>query len=182
MAIKNIKVIIAPPALDKLSPKIEFVTSATGGNVDYIRIPRRVPFIDVTAPSGFFRHNIPQNGSGNASQVVAANSTGDVFNGSATTNTEGGLGYQLPHVEKLVLLFKKGATTGESFTIKGSLEYRIPDLTIQVGPDTGGTVGDLYEFSLANFGLYISGVAGENGLMIANATTTLGCALIVRAA
>jgi len=180
MAIKNIKAYIAPPATDALSPKIVFVTSATAN--DDIRIPRRLPFADVVAPDGFFRHNIKQNGTGTAATAVATNATGDVFNGSATTNTEGGLGYQLPHVEKLVLLFKKGATTGESFTIKGSLEYRIPDLTIQVGPATGGAVGDLYEFSLANFGLYIGGVDGEAGIMIKNATTTLGIALLVRAA
>lgn len=177
MATKNIKVIITPPATDALSPKIEFVTSATAN--DFIRIPRRVPFVDVTAPTGFFRHNIPQNGTGSASQVVATNAAGDIFPGSATTNTEGGLGYQLPHVEKLVLLVKKGATTAETFTLEGSIQYRIPDLAIAV---PSGAVGDLYEFSLANFGLYIGGVAGEPGLLIKNATTTLGLALLVRAA
>ena len=177
MATKNIKVIIAPPALDALSPKIEFVASASAN--DYIRIPRRVPFVDVTAPSGFFRHNIPQNGTGSASQVVANNAAGDIFPGSATTNTEGGLGYQLPHVEKLVLLVKKGATTAEVFTIEGSTQYRIPDLAISV---PAGAIGDLYEFSLTNFGLYIGGVAGEDGIMIKNATTTLSLALVVRAA
>lgn len=178
MAIKNIKVIIAPPALDALSPKLAFVASATAD--DYIRIPRRVPFVDVTAPSGFFRHNIVQNAaSGSASQVVATNASGNVFNGSATTNTEGGLGYQLPHVEKLVLLVKKGATTAEVFTIEGSTQYRIPDLAISV---PAGSIGDLYEFSLANFGLYLGGVDGEDGIMIKNATTTLGLCLVVRSA
>jgi len=177
MAIKNIKVIIAPPALDALSPKITFVTSATAD--DYIRIPRRVPFVDVTAPTGFFRHNILQNGSGNASQDVATIAAGNSFPGSATTNTEGGLGYQLPHVEKLVLLVKKGASGAEVFTIEGSTQYRIPDLAISV---PAGAAGDLYEFSLANFGLYIGGIAGEDGIMIKNATTTLGLALVVRAA
>lgn len=178
MAIKNIKVYVAPPASNALSPKIVFVTSATAD--DDIRIPRRVPFADVTAPTGTFRHNIVQNAaSGSASTTVATNATGDVFNGSATTNTEGGLGYQLPHVEKLVLLVKKGTTTAEVFTIKGSLQYRIPDLAISV---PAGASGDLYEFSLANFGLYIAGVAGEDGIMIKNATTTLGLALVVRSA
>lgn len=177
MATKNIKVFIAPPATDKLSPKIVFTTSANAD--DYIRIPRRVPFVDVTGPTGFFRHNIPQNGTGNASQVVATNASGNVFQGSATTNTEGGLGYQLPHVEKLVLLVKKGATGAEAFTIEGSTQYRIPDLEISV---PSGAEGDLYEFSLANFGLYIGGVAGEPGILIKNATTTLGLALLVRAA
>ena len=179
MAIKNIKVIIAPPALDALSPKIEFVASAAGNYADYIRIPRRVPFTDVTHPAGFFRHNIPQNGTGSASEVVATNASGNVFNGSATTNTEGGLGYQLPHVEKLVLLVKKGAEAAEAFKIKGSLQYRIPDLTISV-PE--GAIGDIYEFSLANFGLHIAGVSGEDGIMISNNTTTLGLALLVRSA
>ena len=177
MATKNIKAYIAPPATDALSPKIVFVTSATGN--DYIRIPRRFPFADVVAPTGFFRHNIPQNGTGSASTTVATNATGDVFNGSATTNTEGGLGYQLPHVEKLVLLVQKGATAAEVFTIEGSTQYRIPDVAISV---PAGAIGDLYEFSLANFGLYIGGVAGEAGIMIKNATTTLGLALLVRAA
>lgn len=177
MATKNIKAYIAPPATDALSPKIVFVTSAAAD--DSIRIPRRFPMADVVAPSGFFRHNIPQNGSGSAATAVATNATGDVFNGSATTNTEGGLGYQLPHVEKLVLLVKKGATTAEVFTIKGSLQYRIPDLAIEV---PAGAVGDLYEFSLANFGLHIGGAAGEAGITIVNATTTLGLALLVRAA
>lgn len=179
MAIKNIKVIIAPPALDALSPQIEFVTSAAGSYADFVRIPRRVPFTDISHPAGFFRHNIPQNGTGNPSEVVATNATGNVFNGSATTNTEGGLGYQLPHVEKLVLLVKKGAETAEAFKIKGSLQYRIPDLTISV---PAGNIGDLYEFSLANFGLHLGGVAGEDGIMISNNTTTLGLALLVRAA
>lgn len=173
MAIKNIPVFIAPPALDALSPKIVFAVSAAAN--DYIRIPRRVPFVDVTAPSGFFRHGIPQNGSGNATTAVST----DEFPGSATTNTEGGLGYQLPHPEKLVLLVKKGATTAEVFTIEGSTEYRIDDLEVSV---PAGAVGDLYEFSLTNFGLFIGGVAGEPGIMIKNATTTLGLALVVRAA
>lgn len=164
MAIKNIKVIVAPPALDALSPKIEFVASASAN--DYIRIPRRVPFVDVVAPSGFFRH---------ATQTVST----DEFPGSATTNTEGGLGYQLPPTEKLVLLVKKGATTAEVFTIEGSTEYRITDLEISV---PSGSVGDLYEFNLSNLGLFIGGVAGEAGVMIKNATTTLGMALVVRAA
>lgn len=178
MAIKNIKVIIAPPALDALSPKVVFVASATAN--DFIRIPRRVPFIDVTAPTGFFRHNIVQNAaSGTASQVVATNAAGDIFPGSAVTNTEGGLGYQLPHVEKLVLLVQKGATAAEVFTIEGSTQYRIPDLAISV---PAGAIGDIYEFSLTNFGLYIAGVEGEDGIMIKNATTTLGLALLVRSA
>jgi hypothetical protein len=177
MAIKNIKAYIAPPATDALSPKIVFVVSAAGD--DYIRIPRRLPFADVVAPTGFFRHNIPQNGTGSAATAVATTATGDVFNGSVTTNTEGGLGYALPHVEKLVLLVKKGATAAEVFTIEGSLQYRIPDVEISV---PSGAVGDLYEFSLANFGLYIGGVAGEAGIMIKNATDTLGLALLVRAA
>lgn len=178
-AIKNIKAYIAPPATDALSPKIVFVTSAAAD--DHIRIPRRFPMADVVTPpnSTIFRHNIPQNGTGSAATAVATNATGDVFNGSATTNTEGGLGYQLPHVEKLVLLVRKGATTAENFVIEGSLQYRIPDLEISV---PSGAVGDLYEFSLANFGLHIGGVAGEAGIMIKNATTTLGFALLVRAA
>jgi hypothetical protein len=179
MAIKNIKVYVAPPASNALSPKIVFVTSAAGSYADFIRIPRRVPFADVVAPTGTFRHNIVQNGTGTAATTVATNAAGDVFNGSATTNTEGGLGYQLPHVEKLVLLVKKGAEAAEAFIIKGSLQYRIPDLTISV---PAGAIGDIYEFSLANFGLHIAGVAGEDGIMIANNTTTLGLALLVRAA
>jgi hypothetical protein len=181
MATKNIKVIIAPPALDALSPKVEFVSSAAQN--DFIRIPRRVPFVDVTAPAGTFRHGIAQNASsGSATTAVANNAVGDVLPGSATTNTEGGLGYQLPHPEKLVLLIKKGATTAERITILGSPEYRIPDLVLDVGPSTGGTIGDLYEFNLTNFGLYIGSSSGEPGLLIKNNTTTLGLALLVRAA
>jgi hypothetical protein len=176
MAIKNIKAIIAPPARDALSPKIEFVTSAAGN--DYIRIPRRFPFADVVPPAGFFRHGIPQNGTGSVVTAVATNATGNVFNGSATTNTEGGLGYELPPTEKLVLLVKKGADTAEGFTIEGSPQYKIDDLVISVTGDEG----DIFEFSLANFGLHIAGVAGEAGIMIKNATTTLGLALLVRAA
>jgi hypothetical protein len=174
MATKNIKVIIAPPALDALSPKVEFVASAAQN--DFIRIPRRVPFVDITAPTGFFRHGIVQNASsGSATTAVST----DEFPGSAVTNTEGGLGYQLPHPEKLVLLVKKGATAAEQFTILGSPEYRIPDLVISV---PSGAVGDLYEFNLTNFGLYIGSSAGEPGLLIKNNTTTLGLALLVRAA
>jgi hypothetical protein len=172
MAIKNLKITIAPPALDLLSPKVVFTTSATAD--EYLRIPRRFPFADITAPAGFFRHNIPQNGTGSASTEVSAE-----LGGSATTNTEGKLGYELPHTEKLVLLVRKGATGAEAFTVEGSLQYRIPDLVISV---PAGSIGDVYEFSLANFGLYIEGVAGEKGLMIKNATTTLAMALIVRAA
>jgi hypothetical protein len=172
MAIKNLKLVIAPPALDALSPKLVFTTSAAGD--DFLRIPRRYPFADITAPTGFFRHNIPQNGTGNASTEVSAE-----LGGSATTNTEGKLGYELPHTEKLVLLVKKGATTAEAFTIEGSLQYRIADLVISV---PAGAIGDIYEFSLANFGLYIEGIAGEKGIMIKNATTTLGFGLVARTA
>lgn len=176
MAIQNISVIIAPPAKDALSPKVAFVTSAAAN--DLVRIPRRVPFVDITAPNDFFRHGIKQNVAWNANLVSKGVST-DEFPGSAVTDTEGGLGYQLPHPEKLVLLVKKGAAGSEAFTILGSTEYRIDDLEITV---PSGAVGDLYEFSLTNFGLYIGGSGGEAGLVIKNSTTTLGLALLVRAA
>ena len=92
--------------------------------------------------------------------------------GSSATNTEGKLGFQLPPTEKLVLLVKrKGiASTGtpdQKIVIKGSRLYSIPDIEIEFDEDSNFTSGEkLYTIDLYNFGLYISGVEGEDGISI----------------
>lgn len=166
MAIKNIPATIKVPGVDGASSKIEFVASAAAD--DQLRIPRRYPFADISNYSslkddGFFRH--------------ATTDVSDELGGSKASDTEGVLGYQLPRTEKLVLLAKKGAAEAESITIKGSKQYNIDDLVVEI---PSGSSGDLYEIDLYNMGLLLEGVAGEPGVIIESADTTLSLALVVR--
>lgn len=162
MATTNLKLFIKKTG-QEISPKYVFQTVATAD--DYLRIPRRYPFADVTAPTGFFRH----------STTTVSSELG----GSSTTNTEGVLGFELPRTEKLILLVKKGATTAETLTLEGSLEYGVADRVISV---PAGAIGDVYEIDLFDFGLFIAGVAGEHGMSIKVGHTTLGVCLIARMA
>jgi|GEM_PF-4008599 len=166
MATINLKLNIKRPGVEGIGDKITF-TKVTNAN-DYLRIPRRYPFVDIANYSnlkavGYFRH---------ATTAVSTD-----LGGSSATNTEGKLGFQLPPTEKLILLVKKGSTAEEQFTIKGSIQYNIDDVEVTV-PE--GAVGDLYEVDLYNFGEYITGVVGEAGVMIEVLSPTLEFALIAR--
>lgn len=178
MAIKNIPLTVRIPGKQELSAKLAFAVAEDAN--DHFRIPRRYPFVDIAnyaalVTSGFLRHGLKQNEVGGTTSTAVS----DQLGGSVTTNTEGIVGYQLPTTEKLVLLVQKGATTAESITFEGSIEYRIPDLTISI---PAGAIGDIFELDLFDFGLFIEGISGEPGLLIKSATDTLGFALLVRAA
>lgn len=166
MATINLKLNIKRPGVEGIGDKITF-TQVTNAN-DYLRIPRRYPFVDIANYNalkavGYFRH---------ATTAVSTD-----LGGSATTNTEGKLGFQLPPTEKLILLVKKGSTAAEQFKIKGSIQYSIDDVEVTV---PAGAVGDLFEVDLYNFGEYITGVVGEAGVMIEVLSPTLEFALIAR--
>jgi hypothetical protein len=164
MARTNVKLIVRQPGVDGLSALLVW----TDGTADGLRIPRRYPFADIAnyaalKTSGFFRH-----------------ATADVsseMGGSSVAGSEGGLGYQLPPTEKLILLVRKGATTEELFTIKGSPEYSIDDEVISVPV---GAIGDIYECDLFNMGLFLAATDSEPGLSLDTITTTLDFCLIVR--
>lgn len=166
MATINLKLNIKRPGVEGIGDKITFTKVANAN--DYLRIPRRYPFVDIANYNGlkavgYFRH---------ATTTVSTD-----LGGSATTNTEGKLGFQLPPTEKLILLVKKGSTAAEQFTIKGSIQYSIDDVEVTV---PAGAVGDLYEVDLYNFGEYITGIVGEAGVMIEVLSPTLEFALIAR--
>lgn len=166
MATINLKLNIKRPGVEGIGDKITFTKVANAN--DYLRIPRRYPFVDIANYNnlkavGYFRH---------ATTAVSTD-----LGGSATTNTEGKLGFQLPPTEKLILLVKKGSTAAEQFTIKGSIQYSIDDVEVTV---PAGAVGDLYEVDLYNFGEYITGIVGEAGVMIEVLSPTLEFALIAR--
>lgn len=174
MANTNIKLNVHIPARALLGEKLIFTDApGTKGTANGLRIPRRYPFADIAnltelRAAGIFRH--PLTGG-----VAVVNTD---LGGSAVAGTEGKLGFHLPETEKLVLLVRKGATTAEVFTLKGSTEYSIPDQTVSV---PAGAVGDLFQVDLYDFGLYIGGVDGEDGLVVNDIDTTLKFALISRA-
>lgn len=177
MAIKNIPLTVRIPGRQVVSDPVVFAVAAAAD--DHFRIPRRYPFVDIAnydelVAAGFLRHGLKQNQAGTTSAAVSTE-----LGGSVTTNTEGVLGYQLPTTEKLILLVQKGATTAEEITFEGSIQYRIPDLTVSI---PSGAVGDVFEVDLYDFGLFIEGVSGEPGLLIKSATDTLKFALIARTA
>lgn len=176
-AIKNIDLNIKRPGVD--GKPIVFTSVAT--TADHLRIPRRYPFADIVNYSdlktdGFFRH---------ATTTVSTD-----LGGSAVADTEGNLGFELPNTEKLILLLKRDgvASTGTAkltITIEGSTEYGIEDKVIEIAKDTDFKSGtEIREIDLYDFGLYISGIAGEKGLMIkvetTDTVTTVGLALIAR--
>lgn len=175
MAIKNIDLNIKRPGIDGVSDEITFTKVVT--DKDYLRIPRRYPFADIAnynelVTAGYFRH---------ATTDVSAD-----YGGSKTVDTEGTLGFQLPNTEKLVLLVRRtgvvtNGTAKTSFTIKGSLQYGIDDVTVTWAADAEFVSGTkIYEVDLYNFGLFITGVAGEKGIMIESTDNTLEFALIAR--
>lgn len=177
MATKNLQLNIVRPAVNGVSDEIVFTTVSADN--DYLRIPRRYPFVDIAnytalKTAGYFRH----------STTTVSSDLG----GSATTDTEGKLGYNLPPTEKLILLVKRTgvASTGtaeEIFTIEGSIEYGITDVTVTWSADATFVSGTkLYEIDLYNMGLFIGGVSGESGVSIKVVDKTLAFALIARTA
>lgn len=176
-AIKNLDLNIKRPGVE--GKPIVFTSVATSG--DHLRIPRRYPFADIVdyatlKSEGFFRH---------ATTTVSSD-----LGGSAVADTEGNLGFQLPNTEKLILLLKRDgvASTGTAeltITIEGSIEYGIEDKIIEIPEDETFTSGtEIREIDLYDFGLYITGIPDEKGLMIKVETedtiTTVGLALIAR--
>jgi hypothetical protein len=181
MANKNIPVLIAlpnrgPAAALKIAG---FRAKDSGG---YLRIPRRYPFADVTAPAGYFRHNMQQNVAGSPDFTAVSSEIGGVAGANALTT----LGFELPPTEKLILLVSKGPAenTAGSVVIKGSLEYKQDDITIALpAADVAGTI---YEIDLTSFGLLIgrkTGVAAvEDGIIVTPGDTGTGLLLIARVA
>jgi len=157
----NIKLNIVQPGRDGVSEEILF-TNATS-TTDPLRIPYRYPFADIAnyaalKARGYFRH--------------ATTEVSSLLGGSSAEDTEGKLGFQLPPTEKLVLLVKRKGivstgTPKQKIVIKGSLLYSIPDIEVEFAADSNFTSGEkLYTIDLYNFGLYISGVEGEDGISI----------------
>ena len=176
-AIKNIDLNIKRPGVE--GKAIVFTSVAT--TADHLRIPRRYPFADIVdyadlKTDGFFRH--------------ATTTVSTELGGSASADAEGNLGFELPNTEKLILLLKRVgvASTGTAkltITIEGSTEYGIADKEIEIAADSTFTSGtEIREIDLYDFGLYISGIAGEKGLMIKVETldtiSTVSLALIAR--
>lgn len=161
MATKNLLLNIIEPVREGLSDPITFTKVAA--EKDTLRIPRRYPFVDIANYSalksrGYFRH--------------ATTDVSTELGGSKTTNTEGKLGFQLPNTEKLILLYKRvgvpsTGTPKQGFTIKGSKLYNIPDVEVSFEADSDFKTGEkIYEINLYDFGLFISGVDGEQGITI----------------
>ena len=178
-AIKNLDLNIKRPTVDGRA--ISFTSVATTG--DHLRIPRRYPFADIVdyatlKSEGFFRH--------------ATTTVSTELGGSSVADTEGNLGFELPNTEKLILLLKRDgvASTGTAelkITIEGSNEYGIDDKIITISADETFVAGsEIREIDLYDFGLYITGITGEKGLMIKVETTDtitkVGLALIARMA
>jgi hypothetical protein len=181
MANKNIPVLIALPNRGLSAPlKIAGFRAKDAGG--YLRIPRRYPFADVTAPTGFFRHNIPQNGSGNPDFTAVSSELGGVAGANALST----LGFELPPTEKLILLVSKGTAenTAATVVIKGSLEYKQDDVTITLpAADVAGTI---YEIDITSFGLLIGRktnvAAAEDGIIVTPGDTATGLLLVARVA
>ena len=175
MATINLGLNIRKPAGDGIGDEIIF--TELEATTDSLRIPRRYPFVDIKnydllKASGYFRH---------ATTDVSAE-----MGGSKVTNTEANLGYALPPTEKLILLVRRvgKATDGtpkQTITLKGSLRLGIPDEVVVFAKDETFTSGTkIYELDLYNFGLYIGGVSGEDGLIINCDDITIDFALIAR--
>jgi hypothetical protein len=152
MAIKNIRLNIHTPGVEGLQAPIVFTSVATDG--DSFRIPYRYPFVDVAhynllKDAGVFRHS---------TKTVSTNL------GSNTTDTEGGLGLQLPRTEKLILLVKRSANEDSDLTISGNTRTGKKDVTIKLL--AGGTA--------TYFSVESSATAGEVKLTsMSGATATI---------
>lgn len=181
MANKNVPLLIAKPDRG-VAAKLKIAGFVVKDNGDYLRIPRRYPFADITAPAGYFRHNVQQNGS-NARETAISAELSPVAAASNALNT---LGFELPPTEKLILLIRKGvaADTAASVVIKGSLEYKQDDITINL--EAADAADTIYEVDLTSFGLFIgrkSGVvSAEDGIIITPSSTSTGVLLIARVA
>lgn len=180
MANKNVQVLIAKPNRGILAP-LELAGFIAKDSGSYLRIPRRYPIADVTAPAGFFRHNIPQNGTGNPDGTVSTE-----LGGNANADSLSTLGYELPPTEKLILLAKKGPAAGTAATIvvKGSTEYRIADVTVTL--PAAAEAGTIFELDLTSFGLLIGRkggvVSAEDGIILTPGDTSTGLLLVARVA
>jgi hypothetical protein len=187
MAIKNLKAVISVPnrgnvplTLGLISGSNFIVRDTTGAQ--QLRIPRRFPMADVVAPAGYFRHNIEQNASSGSASTAVSDEIGGVAGANALTT----LGFELPRTEKLILLARKGpaATTAATITIKGSLEYKQPDMVITL--PAADAINTLYEIDITNFGLFIGRKAGvsnlEDGILIETNHADTALCLIVRVA
>jgi hypothetical protein len=180
MANKNIPLLISKPNRGLNVPlKITGFVAADDG--DYLRIPRRYPFAAITAPAGYFRHNIPQNESGSASQAVSSE-----IGGVEGANALSTLGFELPPTEKLILLVRKGPAQGTAatFVVKGAVEYDQSDLTVTL--PAGDAANTEYEIDVTAFGLFIGRKVGvntvEDGIIITPADTSTTFLLIARVA
>jgi hypothetical protein len=181
MANKNIPLLIAVPNRGVASVlKVAGYRAKDSG--DYLRIPRRYPFADITAPDGYFRHNVLQNGT-NARETAISDELSPVAAGANALNT---LGFELPPTEKLILLISKGPAlnTAATVVIKGSLEYKQDDITIDL-PSTDAA-GTIYEVDVTSFGLLIGRKTGvvpaEDGIIVTPGDTSTGLLLIARVA
>ena len=181
MANKNVPLLIAKP--DRGVAAVLKIAGYRAKDADsFLRIPRRYPIADITAPAGYFRHNVQQNGS-NAAETAISAELSPVAAGANALNT---LGFELPPTEKLILLISKGPANGTAATvvIKGSLEYKQADVTINLpSADAAGTI---YEVDLTSFGLFIGRKAGvsnlEDGIILTPGDTTTGLLLVARVA
>ena len=182
MANKNIPVLIAVPNRGPAAA-LKIAGFRAKDADSFLRIPRRYPFADVTAPAGFFRHNIQQNVVGGSPDFTAVSAE---LGGVAGANALTTLGFELPPTEKLILLVSKGPAenTAGTVVIKGSLEYKQDDITITLpAADVAGTI---YEIDLTSFGLLIGRKTGvgavEDGIIVTPGDTGTGLLLIARVA
>ena len=181
MANKNVPLLIAKPDRG-VSAVLKIAGYRAKDAGDFLRIPRRYPIADITAPAGYFRHNVQQNGS-NAAETAISAELSPVAAGANALNT---LGFELPPTEKLILLISKGPAvdTAGTVVIKGSIEYKQADITITLpAADAAGTV---YEVDLTSFGLLIGRKTGvvpaEDGIILTQGDTATGLLLIARVA
>jgi len=180
MANKNIKVLISQPNRG-IGVPLELNNFIAKDASSYLRIPRRFPMADVVAPTGYFRHNVQQNGSNSVETAVSSEIGGAAGAGVLST-----LGFELPPTEKLILLVKKGTATTVacSFVVKGSLEYKQADVTVTL--PTADALATLYEIDLTSFGLFIGRKSSlsnlEDGIIITPGDTVTSFLLIARVA
>lgn len=187
MAIRNLKALISAPNRGNVPLTIGVVGGSNfvvrdGTAPQQLRIPRRFPMADVVAPAGYFRHNIPQNASSGSASTDVSTELG----GATGANALSTLGFELPRTEKLILLARKGPASGTAatITIKGSVEYKQPDLVVTL--PAADAVNTLYEIDITNFGLFIGRKAGvssaEDGILIETNHADTALCLIVRVA
>lgn len=163
MSFINIKLNIHQPGIDGVTDEIVFTKIQESGDV--LRIPRRYPFVDIAnyqalRERGYFRH--------------ATTEVSSELGGSAVSNTEGKLGFQLPPTEKLILLVKRTGVAGDGtpaqeFQISNSHLHQADSVVVSWKADSQFTQGvKLYEIDLYNFGLYIDNTVypEEQGIQI----------------